>query len=186
MRKLSIILICFLFAGCAGSSNYMKSTEILLAPTANKALVRFMRPSGFASVFNFNIIDGETVIGNSMAKSQFDYLAEPGQHLFSASAENKAFLEANLEAGKTYYVITNVYPGVWRMRVAFEAVTRDSKSWDKVEEYESVLSKSEPDQAALLEWEMLNKDKIRDLVLSHEQVWENEKVHQRLRPEDGR
>ena len=40
-----------------------------------------------------NMLDGKKVIGNSVAMSQFDYLAEPGKHLFIATAENKVFLE---------------------------------------------------------------------------------------------
>ena len=88
---------------CAGSSAYMRSSSVLLNPTSDKALVRFMRLSLGP---NFNMLDGEKVIGNSVAKSQFDYLADPGKHLFIATSENKSFLEADLEAGKTYYVIT--------------------------------------------------------------------------------
>ena len=95
-----LVSISVFIISCAGSSSYMKPSQGLLAPTNDKALVRFMRPSGFGFAINFNIWDGEKVIGNSVAKSQFDYLADPGKHLFVAVAENKVFLEADLEAGK--------------------------------------------------------------------------------------
>ena len=76
--------------------------------TEEKALVRFMRPSGYGYAVNFNMLDDKKVIGNSVAKSQFDYVTTPGKHLFvAATSENKVFLEADLEAGKTYYGLVN-------------------------------------------------------------------------------
>ena len=135
-------LLCMLIfiASCAGSSTYMKTSETLMGHPGDKALVRFMRPSGYGYAQNFNMLDGEKVIGNSVAKSQFDYLTDPGKHLFIATAENKAFLEADLLAGKTYYVITRIYMGAWTGRVALVPVTRDSEFWDKVIEYENTSS----------------------------------------------
>jgi len=129
-------------ASCTGSSAYMKTSETLIHPPDDKTLVRFMRPSGYCYYTNFNMLDGEKVIGNSVAKSQFDYLTDPGKHLFIAITENKAFLEADLLAGKTYYVITRVYTGGWRGRVALVPVTRDSEFWNKVIEYENTLKSS--------------------------------------------
>lgn len=185
-RFFALVLLALCFSGCAGSSAFMRPTPVLLQPTPDKALVRFMRPSGYGFAINFNIMDGEKVIGNSVAKSQFGYLAEPGKHLFIATAENKVFLEAELEAGKTYYIITNVYIGAWRARVAFEAVTRGSGLWDKVKEYENTLVKIEPDKEALLKWETANRDKIKSLVSSYETKWKNKYTWEKLSPADGR
>ena len=134
-----VLLTLVFCTGCAGHSMYMRPAQALLQPTEDKALVRFMRPSGFGMAVNFNMLDSEKVIGNSVAMSQFDYLTEPGKHLFISTAENKVFLEADLEAGKTYYVITRIYPGAWYARVAFVAVNRESKYWDKVNEWEEKL-----------------------------------------------
>lgn len=185
-RFLSWLLVALCISGCAGSSAYMKRSAILLQPTTDKALVRIMRPSGYGFAINFNIMDGDKVIGNSMAKSQFDYLAEPGKHLFIATAENKAFLEAELEAGKTYYIITRVYMGAWRARVAFVAVNRNSEFWDKVKEYETTLSVTEPNQEALLKWETANKDKVKAVADSYEKTWKGKYAWPKLGPEDGR
>jgi len=164
----------------------MKPSELSLSPTKEKALVRFMRPSGFGFGINFNILDGENVIGNSVAKSQFNYLADPGKHLFIATGENKVFLEAELEAGKTYYVITRVYSGAWYARVAFLAVTRDSELWDKVREYESELNLLEPNTALLKEWENANKEKIKNLIEGYQAKWKTEYDWPKLSPSDGR
>jgi len=179
----SVLLFC---QGCAGSSAYMKPTKTLLQPTADKAVVRFLRPSGFGFAINFNMLDGDKVIGNSVAKSQFSYLAEPGKHLFIATAENKVFLEADLVAGKTYYVITQIYTGVWRARVAFLAVNKGSEYWDKVREWESSLNIVEPDTVALKKWEDIHKTQIEGLVSQYDTKWKNSYSWPVLKPEDGR
>ena len=186
-RKMVFVLLAVLFCvGCAGRSAYMLPTTVLLQPTEDKALVRFMRPSGYGFAINFNILDGEKVIGNSVAKSQFDYLAEPGKHLFIAMAENKVFLEADLEAGKTYYVFTRVYTGVWKARVGFIAVNRGSKYWDQVRTFENELRKVRPNTAALKAWEDANKTKIEELVSQYERKWKTAYQWPKLAPEDGR
>lgn len=180
------VFVAHISISCAGSSAYMKPSEALLSPTKEKALVRFMRPSGMGFGISFNVLDGERVIGNSVSKSQFDYLADPGKHLFIATAENKVFLEADLEAGKTYYIITRIYPGVWRARVAFLPITRGSEYWDKVKEYEADLVKLQPDTAAIKEWEDENKQKIKELVTNYETTFKTSEVWPKLNREDGR
>jgi len=187
IRLLAVLLmVAFLNISCAGSSEYMKPSETLRSPTKEKALVRFMRPSGMGFSTNFNVLDGKRVIGNSVSKSQFDYLADPGKHLFIATAENKVFLEADLEAGKTYYIITRIYPGAWRPRVAFLPITRGSEYWDKVKEYEADLVRLQPDTAAIKEWEAENKQKIKELVANYETTFKTSEVWPKLNREDGR
>tara|TARA_B100000315_G_scaffold242066_1_gene263800 strand:+ start:247 stop:741 length:495 start_codon:yes stop_codon:yes gene_type:complete len=164
----------------------MKPAETLLSPSNDKALVRFMRPSGFGFAINFNILDGEKVIGNSVAKSQFDYLADPGKHLFIATAENKAFCEAEIEAGKTYYILTEVKMGAWSARVGLVAVNKGSQFWEKVKEYENTLVKLNPDVVVLKRWEEANKPKIQKVLSDYESVWKEKYQWPKLNSEDGR
>lgn len=186
LRFLFLLFVAVFCVSCAGKSSYMRPTQNLLSPPEDKALVRIMRPSGFGSAVNFNILDGEKVIGNSVAKSQFDYLAEPGKHLFIATAENKAFLEAELEEGKTYYILTQVKMGVWKARVGLIAVNKDSEFWNQVLEYECTLQMLEPDTDALKAWEDHNKAKIKKVLDMYESEWKNNPEVPVLRPEDGR
>ena len=181
-----IVCIAIFCTGCAGHSAFMRPTQTLLRPTEEKALVRFMRPSAFGFAINFNMLDGENVIGNSVAKSQFDYLVEPGKHLFVATAENKAFLEAYLVEGKTYYVLTRIYPGAWYARVALVPVNRGSEFWDKVEEYEKTLRMIEPDRVALRKWQEANTMKIQNLLNAYETKWKTSQAWPKLNPDDGR
>ncbi len=184
--RLYVLFIGIFCASCAGSSGFMKPMEKSLSPTENKALVRFMRPSGYGYAVNFNILDGDKVIGNSIAKSQFDYLASPGKHLFIATAENKAFLEADLEGGKTYYIITEVRMGAWKARTGIVAVNKGSKFWNKVKEYEDTLIKLEPKMEDIKRWEERNKPKLQKVLSDYKSVWKDKYQWPRLNPEDGR
>jgi len=185
-RWLLIMCASLFMVSCAGSSGYMKPTDTMLSPTPEKALVRFMRPSGMGYAINFNIWDGEKVIGNSVAKGQFDYLADPGKHLFVAVAENKTFLDAQLEAGKVYYILTQVKMGMWKARVGLIPVNRGSEYWDKVAEYEKELNKLQPDTALLKSWEDANKEKIRAVLAEYETKLKAEEGWPKLSATDGR
>lgn len=187
MRYLLLLgVVTFFMSSCAGKSGYMKPADSLLSPPEDKAVVRFMRPSGMGPIINFNIWDGEKVIGNAVAKSQFDYLADPGKHLFVAVAEHLAFLDAELEAGKTYYVFTRIYGGNWKARVAFLPVTRDSEFWDRMNLYENKLIKLKPDMGELKQWEEANKYGIEYFLERYNREWENSNDWPKLNPEDGR
>ena len=181
-----LLFISLFFTACAGSSKYMKPSKIMLTPTSEKALVRVMRPSGLGYAINFNIWDGEKVIGNSVAKSQFDYLADPGKHLFVAIAENKSFVEAELEAGKIYYLLTQVKMGLLKARVGLVPVNKGSEFWDKVLEYETKLNKLQPDTNALKTWEDANKDGMKTILNEYEVKSKSSEQWPRINLEDGR
>lgn len=167
MKKiLSIVFLFFVFQlfGCAGSSKYMQASAPVQQAPPDKALVYFMRPSGIGFAINFQIWDGEKFIGLSQAKSYFAYPCDPGKHLFIGIAENKRGIEGDLEAGKTYYVLTQVKMGGWRARMAFIPVTKDSEFWNEVEAYKSKLNFIEAKEEMLLEWEAKEKAKIQEII----------------------
>ena len=94
--------------------------------------------------------------------------------------------EADLEAGKTYYVITRIYPGFWTARVAFVPVTRGSEYWYEALEYEKNLNILEPDQQEIARWESANRDKIRAVLNQYKFEWKEQYEWPVLRAEDGR
>ena len=73
-------------------------------------------------------------LGLTQARSYFAYACDPGTHLFLGFAENKVAVEADLEAGKAYYIITNMRLGMVKSRMEFTPVTRGSDDWNKVNE----------------------------------------------------
>jgi hypothetical protein len=94
-------------------------------------------------------------------------------------------LEAELDPGKTYYVIIEI-GGAWKARGILTPVKRDSELWSEIDNYEKTLERYEPDQDLLKGWEGENKDYILNtLVPGYEGGWKN-KEWPKLLPEDGR
>ena len=117
----SLAIGVFLLSGCASS---IMVNVAPVAPDPTKALVTFVRPSKFGFAIQFGIWDSEKFVGILSAGAAVQYLAEPGEHLFLGRAENWSYVKANLEAGKSYYIIGAVFPGVMKARIAFRPITK--------------------------------------------------------------
>ena len=180
-----LLTLVVVFMGCAGSSNYMQPATPIQGPSPGKALVYFMRPSGMGFAINFQIWDSDRFIGLSQAKSYFGYECEPGKHLFVGFAENKRGLEADHEAGKTYYALTQVRMGGWRARMAFIPVTRDSEHWNTVETYQAKLNYVAAKEDMLRQWEEQKKSQALE-VLAFLNSAEGQEYIEKLNKEDGR
>jgi len=187
--RIVTIVFLLLMTGCAGSSQYMAKAAKPEGPSPGKALVYFMRPSGFGFAVHFQIWENYRLIGLSQAKSFFAYECEPGKHLFIGRAENKRVVEADLEAGKTYYILTQVKMGGWKARMAFIPVTRGSEYWDQVELYKQKLNYIVLEKEVAEQWEAKRKDEINtelNEIISYINTPEGQKYVVKLNKEDGR
>jgi len=119
------LLALLLFSGCA--SSIMQQSQPLVLDQSDKALVTFMRPSIFGGVIQFGLWDKDQFIGVLSAGSQVQYLTEPGEHLFLSRAENWSYVKADLAAGKQYFILGNIFPGVWKARVALSPLAFPGK-----------------------------------------------------------
>lgn len=182
----SIPLILFvLITGCAGSSQYMVKATPTAGPSPEKALVYFMRPSGMAFAVNFQIWDSDRFVGLSQAKSYFAYECDPGKHLFLGIAENRVAIEADLVAGKSYYIGTNVRMGAWKARMDFTPVTQGSELWGKVEEYKKSLNFVAAREEDRAKWEAAKKQEAQKIT-DYFSAGEGRAQVLRLNKEDGR
>jgi len=77
-----------------------------------------------------NFVD-QKFIGQTKGKSYFIAQIDPGVHYIISSAENRGCAKVNFEAGKTYFLINVIYPGVWSARTKFMA--------DKIEYFNEQL-----------------------------------------------
>lgn len=189
LPRIMVFIIFVLIGGCAGESQYMRKAIPPSGPPPGKALVYFMRPSGFAFGIHFQIWDRGHIIGLSQAKSYFGYPCDPGKHLFIGIAENKRAVEADLEAGKSYYILTQVQMGGWKARMAFIPVTRGSGYWNKVEVYKKELNFIVPEQKEIDKWEAKRTTKIQqelNEIMSYLKTPEGKKYIVYLNKEDGR
>ena len=187
--RLLVVLLIFVLVGCAGSSKYMTAAPPPEGPSPGKAMVYFMRPSGMGFAIHFQIWENYELIGLSQAKSYFAFECEPGRHYFIGRAENKRVVEADLEAGKTYYVLTQVKMGAWKARMEFIPVTRGSEYWDKVEEYKQKLNYVVIEQAVADAWEADRRGEINaelNEIINYVKTPEGQKYMVKLGVEDGR
>ena len=131
--KLTVaITIVILFLGCAGKTKYMRDVtdpNVNYAPGSNEAVVVFMRPSTFAYAIQSSVFDVTTkenqLVGIISAKKKVAYRAKPGKYMFMVLGESADFMQAELEAGKTYYSTINPRMGAWKARFSLGAIHKD-------------------------------------------------------------
>ena len=119
------LVVCAALAAApahANSNKLMQPAVQQQAPQleSGKAMLVIMRPSysgGAIASSVYDITGDQTkLIGVLGPKDKIAYQVEPGQHRFMVVAENADFMEATLDAGKTYYAVVRARPGVWKAR----------------------------------------------------------------------
>lgn len=185
--RLLMLLLLLVLPCCAGTSNYMVKSEKPVEVNKEKAAVYFMRPLAFGVAVNFQIWDSDKFIGMAQAKSFLGYFCDPGKHLFIAIAGNKTFLPAELEAGKVYYVLTQIMIDELKEKVRLVPVKRNSEYWEKVKEWENELTFIKPVEVVIVSWENKKREEIKNVVNYYNSLFAEEKQkYQGLNANDGR
>jgi len=98
MKKLILFIAIVLLKGtfCDG--------QVIAPAPADKAVVYFIRYSSLGFAINFSYYDSTKLIGKFNGPKYTRYECEPGAHLFWARSENRDFIEADLEAGRIYFI----------------------------------------------------------------------------------
>ena len=128
-NRLRIMAVCCValglltLAGCA--SSMMQPVARQPVSTSSGALVTFLRPSYFGGAIQFGVWDSDRFVGILEPGSYIQVLLPAGEHVFLARAENWSYVHADLEAGRQYFILANVFPGVWKARVAYDPIRRD-------------------------------------------------------------
>lgn len=115
-----ILLIMSMLYGCV--SKIMIPTSPVTSTNNEKALVTFLMSSSWQNHIRrqsnppeeFDIWDSEKFIGALSINTYFQYVADPGEHLFVARGGTWSFVKADLRSGKRYYVFLNAYPMFFR------------------------------------------------------------------------
>lgn len=114
------------------STLFVNAQTIQPAP-ADKAVVYFVRPSSAGFAINFSYFDSTRLIGKFNAPKYIRYVCEPGKHLFWARSENRDFVEAEVEAGKIYFIEAKATMGAVKAGVNLRPVDpRSEKSMKKI------------------------------------------------------
>ncbi len=183
--KLLKILFCLvtivISTGCA--SSMMLPAEKKEAPSQGKALVTFFRPSSFGGAVDFGIWDKDKFLGILDPKAYIQYETEPGEHVFMARAENWAYVKADLEANKHYYVIAKVMMGVWKARVSLDPVKKENKDDARVASW---LKAHRPTKIDPMKKDAYVTRHMRDAQKGVELYTSGKAKYYELEPEDGR
>ena len=115
---ISLIIVLFTFSGFS---------QTLKKPSEGKAMVYIMRSNDLGGAMNFRVYDKDLFLGALPSRAYFTYECDPGEHLFWAASENRDYVEANLEAGKTYVIDLRAKMGMFIAAVGVEPYTPNNK-----------------------------------------------------------
>jgi hypothetical protein len=191
LHAMALALAITVLSGC--SSPMMRPAGAINA-SQDYAVINFMRPSTIAWMvgggIKFNLWDRDEFIGFLEAGKCVQYKAAPGDHIFLALAFNSAAVKANIQSGKTYYVLAS--PRLTPMGVsdvALEVLKPNDKRIDEMlqslklstlnkERWDADWKKSMGDPASQKIWE-LHQSMVRAV--------QNESVEfSVMNPQDGR
>ena len=132
MKKLILIVVTLLFT-------FISEGQTLKKPTEGKALVYIMRSNDLGGGMNFRVYNRDVFLGALPSRAYFTYECDPGEHLFWAASENRDFVEASLEAGKTYVIDLRAKMGAVIAAVGVEPYSPNNPT--HVKRIEKVLKK---------------------------------------------
>jgi hypothetical protein len=176
-----------LLVGCAASSDVMtQAPPPSPEPVADRATVYFLLPSNSLHGTRFQVWDRTELLGLALPASYFVAHCVPGNHLFIVTGENRVAVDAELEAGKRYYVLLGTDGGYVRARAEATPVRRGTELWDKVEQIQQGLVYLEPVEAGRREWQERRRADAAELVAWFATAPDREKHLQHLAASDGR
>jgi hypothetical protein len=193
ISKLVFVLVALLFFGCAGPVTNMREIpeeHAVYAPDPDRALIVFMRPSGFGSAIQssvFRLVDDKPeLIGIVAAKKKVAYHLGPGEHLFMVIGESADFMKADIQAGKRYYVLVTPRMGVWKARFSLKPIHKDELDSEKIAKWEKECHWVEKTYASD-QWADSNMHSIQSKKAEYMENWLKRPEHDRpaLHTEDG-
>lgn len=131
IRVWAAVALVLLLTGCQ-SSLMTKSGKEATTVAPGGATVVFLRPSSFGGAIQSSVYDvtgGQTTFGGIVStKTSVQMQVPAGEHLFMVIAENADFMNAKLDAGKTYYVLVMPRIGVWKARFSLIPIHNDASA----------------------------------------------------------
>jgi hypothetical protein len=128
---------------------------------ADKAVVYFVRDSGTGFAINFSYFDSDKLFGLFAGKGYIRYECSPGTHLFWARSENKDFVEAEVEAGKIYFIQAIVQMGLVKAGVRLQPMDPSNKK--KMKGILDLINKKPPE--SMTEEDLkIESDNFKDVI----------------------
>lgn len=142
MKKiLSIFFVLFLIS-CAGNTGtkFQKLDEV----KNDEAIIYFYRPSAFGAMIHYTVKDDEKKpIQKVYPYSYFLYKTNKfGKREFSATTEATKKISFDVEAGKTYFVESNIGWGILVGRPKFKLIEDKEKALKDLKECSIMLNEN--------------------------------------------
>lgn len=184
---LFVVLSAFALGGCASDRMISVTQPVALTqPQPDKATVVFMRTSILGAAIQSSVFDVSAddpkLIGIVSSSKKIAYLSPPGKRRFMSVGENADFLDADLDAGKTYHVRVSPRMGLWKARFVLEPIPpTDSDLAGDLANTSWVEN-----TPASLEWAVSNRPSILSKRADYLSDWEKAPGKLMLRATDGR
>lgn len=121
-----VVAIIVLLSGCASNKMLVQENQELIAPAADQAQVIFLRSTFVGSAIQSSIYDvtvgDPKFIGILSNDTKLSHTVGPGKHVFMVVSEAADFMEANVDAGKTYFSMVTPRMGAWVARFSMHPV----------------------------------------------------------------
>jgi len=105
----------------------MKPVYSILEPDADHAVITFIRASKFVKNFDIGIWNKDGLLGTLKGQTYFQTKMYPGRHMFFGKSEHWSVLEAEVEAGKNYYVQVTLSMGWTQGHVRLIPIKSDTE-----------------------------------------------------------
>jgi len=182
LNKLTLLIILICGLNTAYSQKITK--QEIDKPQVGKSLVYILK-TGAGALINFRIYDKDIFLGSLASGKYLVYECEPGQHLFWAGAENRDYVEANLEANAVYVINAEGQMGAFVAGVNLKPMNpsefKDKKLFFQVvkNDTKQIYTKSDEDKSeniakAMQKYqELKGKNSTKIAVLNSEMKFEN-------------
>ena len=120
LQPIRYALLVLLFFAIPALAENKYSTAVAGEPKleSGKAMVVFIRPAGYGNGVASSLYEIEgarpRILGIMYYNERMAMQFAPGPHRFMAHGSNSTFLDADLQAGKTYYVFVRSEVGRWK------------------------------------------------------------------------
>lgn len=150
---------------------YAPEPGIDLPPPGDRALIVFLRESGSWGSVECPIFSGDDLLTFLTGETAFLFLADPGSHRFMILGENVDLLHAEVEAGRTYFVLVTPQMGKWEPRFRMVPIVPDGAAWGDLPGWLEKVTAVEPTVAAG-QWAGENLEAIRERRDAYFPSWE--------------
>jgi len=179
-----VLLLLVVLFGISTAFAQKVTTQAIDKPSEGKSLVYILK-TGAGVLINFRIYDKDIFLGSVSSGNYLVYECDPGAHLFWAGAENRDYVEANLEPNSVYVINAEGQMGAFVAGVNLKPLNpnefKDKKVFYQIikNDKKQVYSKSEEDKSeniakAMQKYqELKSKNSTKIAVLSSEMKFEN-------------